>query len=157
MRVPPATAGGQDRSALVKRLPAIAVGILCLAPAAWLGLAQRDAERLEEANRLGAAGRYDAAADEAARVTRDPAAARASLVRAYALREDGDLRRAERAFAIAAREDPANWVVQRDRAVVLARLGRARAASDAMARALQLNPRMPLPAGFAPSRPARRP
>lgn len=131
--------------------------MLCLFSAAWLGLAQRDASRLEEANRLGGEGRLAEALAEARRVEREPSVRRARLVRAYALRELGDLPAAEQAFRAAARQDPANWVVQRDHALVLAALGRDRAAAGAMGRALQLNPRMPLPAGFARSRPVRRP
>lgn len=82
----------------------------------------------------------------------DPAApnvARARLLRAYALRDLGRDRDAARAFELAARREPRNWVIQRDLALVLARGGDIEAANAALRRALALNPRLPIPRGFS--------
>lgn len=116
--------------------------------AAYLGVSQRDASRVDAANRFGTQGRFEEAEREARKAERDPAAARALLVRAYALRDQGRLIAAKRAFAASSRADPNNWTIHRDRAVVLVRLGERSAASRVMRRAIALNPRMRLPPPF---------
>ena len=55
----------------------------------------------------------------------------------------------EGAFRQAVRRDPNNWVLHRDYAIVLRRLGDRARARTRMGTALALNPRMILPPGFA--------
>ncbi len=139
---------GARRRARSARLAAIPVAVGSLLAALYLAGAQRDAAHVDDANRLGAQGRYADAERAARRAEREPASTRARLVEAYALRDQGRIAEAERAFADVARADPNEWTVRRDHAVLLARLGRREAAAREMARALQLNPRMRLPPGF---------
>lgn len=129
-------------------LTAIATAAICGLAAAYLFQQQGDAATLERANALGTEGRYRAAIEEARAVSRAPAADRAPLVVAYAYAGLGRLEESERAFARAARRDPRNWVVHRDRARVQLALGRTAEAGETMSRAQALNPRMTLPAGF---------
>ena len=143
----PAIAAGHRRRSHA-RLAAALTGLLCLAGAAYLTLAAGDAAQVERADRAGAAGQLRQALATAREVEREPARTRALVVQAYALRELGRLPEAERAFARALRRHPNDWVLRRDHAGVLLRLGARGRAGQEMARALQLNPRMRLPAGF---------
>lgn len=136
------------------RLTAIATGVVCALTAAYFVSNARDANRVRDANELGAAGDYRGALRASDGVTRPPQDARALLVRAYALL---GLRRgaaASTAFARAAARDPNNWVIHRDWGILLLQLGRRAQAGHEMGRALALNPRMPLPPGFI--RPVRK-
>jgi Flp pilus assembly protein TadD len=119
-----------------------------LAAGAYLAVAQGDAARVDTANGLGEAGRFAQAAEEARRVDRGAAGARAIVAEAYALRGLGRLAEAERAMGRAVARFPNDWVLRRDRALLLAQLGRDRRAAEEMGRALHLNPRMRLPDGF---------
>ena len=130
------------------RLVAMPLALGCLLVALYLGFAQRDAAHVDEANRLGVEGRFAEAERAARSAERPPARDRGKLVLAYALRDQGRLEEAARAFAQAARADPNSWTVHRDHAVVLLRLGDRPGARRAMARALELNPRMRLPSPF---------
>jgi tetratricopeptide (TPR) repeat protein len=142
-----ASAGGHARI-IRPRLAAIPLALACLAAALYLALASEDAARVDRANRLGESGRHADALAEARRVRRAPADARAAVVEAYALRELGRLRGAERAFARAVAHLPNDWALRRDHAAVLLALGDRESAAGEMARAAQLNPRMVLPDGF---------
>jgi len=130
------------------RLPSVAIAALCALTAIYLAQARNDAEVLREANQQGLAGRFDAAARTAHGLDRAPADARARLVEAHALEAARRPAAASDAYARAARRTPNDWVVHRDWAVLLNRLRDHRAASREIGRALALNPRMALPAGF---------
>jgi Flp pilus assembly protein TadD len=121
---------------------------LCLLLAGWLLLARADEGHVRKAAQLGAAGRYEAAAAEAAHVTRRPAAARAALLQARALAGARGFAQSADAYARAARLEPRDWIVRREWARVLLALGRRAGAQAQMARSLALNPRQSLPAGF---------
>jgi tetratricopeptide (TPR) repeat protein len=95
------------------------------------------------------AGDYRAAAAEAARVTRRPAAATAAALRGRALAGARDYSASAAAYAQALRFEPRDWALRREYANVLLALGRRSAARDQMAASLALNPRQSLPAGFA--------
>lgn len=138
---------------VVRALAAIAAAAACALAGTYLFLQRGDAVALEEANALGAEGRFGPALREARRVSRAPASDRAPLAEGYALVGLGRLEQAERAFARAAERDPRNWVIHRDWARVQLALGDTRDAGRTMAKAKALNPRMTLPAGFhaAPS------
>jgi protein O-GlcNAc transferase len=125
-----------------------ALAALCLLLAGWLVLARADESHVRRAAQLGAAGRYDAAAAEAAGVTRRPAAASAALLRGRALAGAGDFASSAAAYAHAARLEPRDWTVRREWARVLLALGRRQAARSQMTASLALNPRQSLPAGF---------
>ena len=90
------------------------------------------------------------AAREAGRVTDGGVTdSRAHAVRGYAFAALRMLGASSREFQAALKGDPRNWRVRRDWARVLLALGDRRAAQAQMALALALNPRMPLPPGFA--------
>ena len=71
-------------------------------------------------------------------------------MRGYAHLNRGELRPARAALRAAVLRDPNNWVLQRDYAIVLLRLGERQAARERMGRAQALNPRIVLPTGFRP-------
>jgi tetratricopeptide (TPR) repeat protein len=126
-------------------LPALA----CLLLAGWLLLARGDSEHVRRAAQLGARGDYRAAAAEAARVTRRPAAAQAWLLRGRALAGAHAFAASADAYARAARFEPRDWDVRREYARVLLALGRRADAQRQMAASVALNPRQSLPPGFA--------
>jgi tetratricopeptide (TPR) repeat protein len=128
-------------------------GALCLLLAGWLLVAHGDSERVRRAAELGAAGNFRAAASEAARVTRRPAAAQAWELRGRALAGAHAFDAAAAASARAARFEPRDWTVRREYARVLLALGRRADAQRQMAAALALNPRQSLPPGFIAAAP----
>jgi Flp pilus assembly protein TadD len=130
----------------------MAAGVVCLLAATYFALERRDAERLRDANIAGAHGRFSQAVDASRAVKRAPAQARALLVEARAQRALGHRAAARRAFEQAARRDPNNWEIHRDWAILLSGLGDRAGAGRQMSRALSLNPRMTLPAGFVRAR-----
>jgi tetratricopeptide (TPR) repeat protein len=121
---------------------------VCLLLAGWLLVAHSDSENVRRAAQLGAAGDYRAAAAEAGRVTRRPAAAEAWALRGRALAGAGAFGPSAAAYARAARFEPRDWAVRREYARVLLALGRRADAQRQMAAALALNPRQSLPPGF---------
>jgi len=121
---------------------------LCLLLAGWLLVAHTDSEKVRRAAQLGAVGNYRAAADEAGKVTRRPAAAEAWLLRGRALAGARAFGASAVAYARAVRFEPRDWTVRRDYARVLLALGRRADAQRQMAAALALNPRQSLPPGF---------
>jgi tetratricopeptide (TPR) repeat protein len=125
-----------------------ALAALCLLLAGWLLLARADEGHVRRAAELGAAGHYGAAAAEAGRVTRRPAAATAEHLRGLALAGSGKYAASAAAYARAAAMEPRDWTVRREWARVLLALGRRQAAREQMAASLALNPRQSLPAGF---------
>jgi Flp pilus assembly protein TadD len=133
------------------RLVSVLAAAACLALAGFLALGQRSESRLERASDAVAAGKPDAALAELDGLT-GQAAGRAAAIRARAHAARGDLPAAHRELRAALRRDPNSWVLHRDDAVVLLALGRRADARRAIERALALNPRMELPAGFT-SRP----
>lgn len=122
---------------------------LCLLLAGWLLVAHGDSEAVRRAAQLGAAGDYRAAAAEAAKVSRRPAAAEAWVLRGRALAGARAFGQSAAAYARAARFEPRDWVVRREYARVLLALGRRAGARRQMAAALALNPRQSLPPGFS--------
>jgi hypothetical protein len=117
--------------------------------ATYLAIAGVQAQRLTEANRLGASGAYRAALREAGEITMSPASDQAQLTRAYALQDLGRLRSADQAFRRAADEDPSNWVIRRDWAAALLEADDLARARDELSRARSLNPKMPIPPRLA--------
>ena len=98
---------------------------------------------MRKANEHGAAGRFDAAVREAARVDRAPTDLRALTVIARAQTAAGNLEAADRAWAQVARRDPNNWRVHYEWARAVAILGGPPERRDAaFARAVELNPRL---------------
>jgi len=123
--------------------------VVCLLLAGWLLMARGDSEHVRRAAELGGRGDFRAAAAEAARVTRRPAAAQAWLLRGRALAGAHAFDSSAAAYARAARFEPRDWTVRREYARVLLALGRRADAQRQMAAALALNPRQSLPPGFA--------
>jgi cytochrome c-type biogenesis protein CcmH/NrfG len=121
---------------------------VCLLIAGWLLLARGDEGHVRRAAQLGAAGDYRAAAAEAGRVRRRPAAATAWVLRGRALAGAHDFPASAAAYARAARLEPRDWALRREYARVLLALGRRADARGQMAASLALNPRQSLPAGF---------
>lgn len=99
---------------------------------------------MRKANEHGAAGRFDAAVREAARVDRAPTDLRALTVIARAQTAAGNLEAADRAWAQVARRDPNNWRVHYEWARALGILrGSPAKTTRIYRRALELNPRLP--------------
>lgn len=133
------------------RLVSVLAAAACLALGGFLALGQRSESRLARATDAVAAGTPDAALAELAELG-GQAAGRAAAIRARAHAARGDLAAAQRELRATLRRDPNSWLAHRDDAVVLLALGRRAAARRELERALALNPRMELPAGFV-SRP----
>lgn len=103
--------------------------------------------KLRSAERAGSGGDYAKAAAIAAGIHREPAATRARLVEAYALRAEGRPAAALAAFRAAAAADPARASIHRDIAALLLARGDRRAAKAELTVALALDPRIELPPG----------
>lgn len=130
------------------RLSFLAVALVCAALGAVLAVNSRHEARLERANADIASGRPAQALAELDGVGGDDG--RAARLRGSAYFGGGQVRLALAEFREAARRDPNDWVVQRDYAIVLLRAGQRGRARERMRAARALNPRMPLPRGFAP-------
>lgn len=128
-------------------LPFVAFALVCLLLGGYLGVSSRDEARLGRANADLVAGRNAEALAELAGVDGE-AGQRAAALRGYAYRNSGQLKAARQAFQQAVRRDPNNWVLQREYAAVLLRLGERAKARARMSKAKALNPRMPFPPGF---------
>lgn len=113
--------------------------------AGYLALAAHDAIRVRDGTRALERGDQAAAADHVRDVVREPAAAQAAILRAFAARGQRDPAAAERAFADAVDRTPNDWALRRERATNLLELGQRDAARRELVRALDLNPRMPVP------------
>ena len=129
------------------RLSFVAVALVCASLGTYLAISSRDEARLSRAHAHVLAGRNAEALDELAGL-RGETQLRAAALRGRAYRNSGRLQPARREFQSAVRRDPYNWVLQREYAVVLLRLGERAKARARMSRAKALNPRMLLPPGF---------
>src|SRR5688572_27720256 len=107
---------------LAARLPFIALALLCAVFGIYLALSSRGEARLERANAHVLAGRSAEALAELEGLDGETGR-RAEVLRGYAYRDSGRLDQARRAFQTAVRRDPNNWVLQREYARVLLRLG----------------------------------
>jgi Flp pilus assembly protein TadD len=134
------------------RLAATAAALACLLTAGYLALQSRDEAKVRRANELGADNRLAEAIHEARRVSRAPAKLRALIVEAKAATLLGQFDVADDALTQALDRDPANWRLHSDRAVVLLSEGKRDPARREMSRALGLNPKLKLPAGFVRDR-----
>jgi Tfp pilus assembly protein PilF len=130
------------------RLSLVAVAVVCASLGAYLAISSRGEDRLAAANADLLAGR-DAHALAELKALEGEAGLRAAVLRARAYRDSGRLVKARRAFQTAVRRDPNNWLLQQEYAQVLLALGQRSQARARMSRAKALNPRMPLPPGFA--------
>ena len=134
---------------LAARLPLLAAALVCAALGAYLALSSGSEATLERATDDVLAGRHADALAEVDDLDGE-ADRRADAVRGSAHLGRGALAPARSALRAAVLRDPNNWVLQRDYAIVLLRLGERARARARMSRALALNPRMPLPQGFSP-------
>jgi len=133
------------------RLPFVAMSLVCVVLGVHLAVSSRGEARLGRANAAVLAGNHARALTELEGLDGE-VGRRASAVRGYAYFGIGQLRRARARLQKAARRDPNNWVLQRDYAIVLLRLGERPKARARMRRAVALNPRMLLPPGFVLSK-----
>lgn len=127
------------------RLATVALALMFVLAAIYFGIHWHQASEVRNANELGRSRQWAEAARVASRVQDMPERVPALLVRARALRANGQFRAADRAFARAGAEDPSNWIVYRDWGLVIDYLGDRRRAASTYARALALNPRLKLP------------
>jgi Flp pilus assembly protein TadD len=127
---------------LASRLPTLAAAVCCAACAFWLGGQAIEAGRIHQANDLGLQGR------PAAALAKATGASRGARIRAVAAAQLGRFDEADRALRQAIDRAPNDWSAHRDRAVLLQQLGRTAPAAAELSRALALNPRLRLPAGF---------
>ena len=132
---------------LAARITFVAIALLCGVLGIYLAVGSRGEAALQRAQTDVSAER---SADALAEIEglQGEIGARAAAIRGYAFRHMGRLPAARTAFQTAARRDPNNWVLQRDYAGVLLRLGERAKARARMSRAKALNPRMRLPRGF---------
>jgi Flp pilus assembly protein TadD len=124
------------------RLTTLGLGLACLLAAIYFGTHWHGASLVRQANELGRSRHWAEAARVASRVHEVPERAPALLAQARALLANAEYRAADHAFARTAAEDPNNWIVYRDWAPVLDRLGERKRAAATYARALGLNPRL---------------
>ena len=130
------------------RISFVAVAVICASLGIYLAVSAGGESRLERANAELLAGRNAEALDELGGIEGEMGL-RAAALRGRALRNSGRLDEARREFQTAVRRDPNNWALQREYAGVLLALGERAKARASMSRAKSLNPRMPLPPGFA--------
>jgi tetratricopeptide (TPR) repeat protein len=135
---------GRTRSAVLWSLAG-----LCAAAAVYLWLSGAQAQRLQDANRLGARGNYAAALHEARAVSWSPASDEALLTQAYALEDLGRLSAAYAMYSRAAQADPRNWIIRSDWGNALAEGRHFKAARKQLRLALDLNPKLALPLELA--------
>ena len=133
------------------RLPYLALAALCAAIGMYLALSRGGEARLKRAGEDVRAGRHEQALTELDGLG-GQAAGRAAALRGYAYVGRRQYERGAAELSAAARRAPNDWLAQRDYAIVLRRLGRRARARARMQRALALNPRMALPAGFLASK-----
>ena len=132
---------------IVARLPFVALALVSAVLGVYLARSSATEARL---GRASADVRADRHADALAelRGLGGEAGRRAAPLRGYAHLGLGQVRKARAALRSAVRRDPNNWILQRDYAIVLLRLGERKRAGIRMRSARALNPRMPLPPGF---------
>lgn len=137
-------------------LPYVLVALFCGAMGVYLGLSQSSEAKLERARDDVRGGRHAQALAELDGLG-GQASGRSAAVRGYAYFGRSQYAQAAAAFSEAARRSPNDWVLQRDYAITLRKLGRASKARARMQRALALNPRMQLPLGFLAVKPTDAP
>jgi hypothetical protein len=115
---------------------------VCFAATAYLWAGSDQASRLDDANRLGAAGNYAASLREAATISMVPFSWQARVTAAFAFQDVGELPQADARFAAAAQADPHNWYIRMDWASELLEQGRRPAARHELRVALRLNPKL---------------
>jgi Flp pilus assembly protein TadD len=115
--------------------------VACALAALWLLGARDEHVRVRAAVEANAADRPREALRQTDEAVRGTAAGRALAERAYAQARLGRLGDAAVTYRRALRHRPNDWVLHRDLAIVLARLGRTDAAARSAARAAELNPR----------------
>jgi len=130
------------------RISFVTVALVCASLGIYLAVSSRGETRLERANAHLLAGRNAETLDELEGL-KGETGLRAAALRGRAYRNGGRLEQARREFQTAVRRDPNNWVLQREYAEVLLRLGERAKARARMSKAKALNPRMALPPGFA--------
>jgi Flp pilus assembly protein TadD len=128
---------------------AIVFAASCFLGAAYLAARADDASESFDARQLEAAGETDAAVAAARDVPASALNGEALVTEARALAALGEHRAAVAAYRRAVRRRPADWILRRDLALVLAWVGERSKAADQMGRALALNPKMAIPPGFA--------
>ena len=133
------------------RLVPVAVAVVCAVLGVYLAMSSRGEARLHRADAHVLAGRNTAALAKLKGLDGEYER-RAWVLRGYAYFGTGRLERARVELQKAVRRDPNNWVLQRDYAIVLLRLGERPKARARMRRAVALNPRMLLPPGFVLSK-----
>ena len=151
---PPASSG-QERSIPPWSMPGrrltILPGVVAAALASvYMGMHGADARRVEDANRLGAAGSFEEAAAEARQVARRPAETRALQVEAIALTALGRHEEATAAWQRVAAREPNSWIVHLGLARTLLFAGDAQGARAALLRAKGLNPQLSVPDELRP-------
>lgn len=134
-----------------ERLPQLAVALVCAALGLQMALAAGPEARLDRAGSALYEHRHAAALAELSGL-RGEASGRAERLRGYAYAGLGRMLEARAALRAAAQRSPNDWVLQRDYAAVLLRLGQRRRAAARMRRARALNPRLQLPPGFVAKR-----
>lgn len=129
------------------RLPYLAVAALCGLAGLYLAVSRGGEVKLLHAGEDVRAGRHAQALAELDGLG-GQASGRAAVSRGWAYLGRRQYDRAAAEFSAATLRAPNDWVLQRDYAIVLRRLGRREKARARMQRALELNPRMLLPRGF---------
>jgi hypothetical protein len=124
-------------------------GVLCAFAAVYSWGSAQQAQRLQDANGLGAAGQYRAALREARSVTLSPASDQALVVEAFALQDLRHLRAAGATYAAAAAANPGDWTIRLNWAQDLAQQHRRAAARAQLRQVLRLNPLVILPPDLA--------
>jgi len=128
---------------MVPRAISLILAAVCAVVALVLASAARDASHLHTAEIQGSHGNFIASMRAADQVKHQPSLSRARALRAYASLGIGDLPDADRWFRVAIQDSPNDWLLRRDWAHLLARMGRVRSAKTQIRRAGKLNPRLP--------------
>ncbi|MHB8692668.1 MAG: O-antigen ligase family protein [Solirubrobacteraceae bacterium] len=124
-------------------------GAVCALAALYGWISAAQAQRVVDANRLGATGRYRAALASARTVSLAPASDEAVVVEAYALQDLGRLRAAAATYARAAAADPGDWTIRFNWALDLAQEHRTAGARAELRVARRLNPLVYVPPALA--------
>jgi Flp pilus assembly protein TadD len=126
------------------------IAAVCVLCALYLGSNYHATKQLQDAGTLLAQGRYEAAIRKAESIDQVPESDAAEAVRAYAYAALGRNVAARRAYGFALDADPDNYLLHRDLAVVLLRLGDRTGAREQLAQARELNPRPQIPEELRP-------
>jgi tetratricopeptide (TPR) repeat protein len=127
------------------RLVSFGIAAVCLLCALYLGSNYHATKQLEDAGTLLAKGQYVAAIRKAESIDQVPQSDAAEAVRAYSYAALGRNAAARRSYGFAIDADPNNYLLHRDLAVVLLRMDNRTGAREELGRALDLNPKLPIP------------